>query len=89
MLGPNNRPRMRMLNIHEVTEHVRQLIEAESSDQIAVVTDYDPSIPPFEADPEWLIQATLNIARQSLTGAATTIRNKPPKPTARTRRKTS
>lgn len=66
MLGPNNRPQMRAVNIHEVTERVRQLIGAESGPGLEIHTDYDPSIPPLTADPEWLIQATLNVARNAM-----------------------
>ena len=31
-----------------------------------VARDYDPSIPPLNADPELLIQATLNVARNAV-----------------------
>lgn len=74
MLGPRTLPRMRETNVHEVTERVTALIEAETPAGIAVRRDYDPSIPPLRADPELLIQATLNIARnavQALEGRGT------------------
>jgi two-component system nitrogen regulation sensor histidine kinase GlnL len=73
MLGPNKPPQMQELNIHEVLERVRQLVEAESSGHIAIKRDYDPSIPSIEADRNQLIQAVLNIVRnavQALTGQA-------------------
>ncbi|GAC1633530.1 MAG: nitrogen regulation protein NR(II) [Nevskia sp.] len=66
MLGPNRLPQKAMVNAHEVLEHVRQLIEAEAVDHLAVQRDYDPSIPELWADREQLIQATLNIARNAL-----------------------
>lgn len=65
MLGPNNMPQKRMSNIHQVLEHVRSLVIAESHHDIEVRRDYDPSIPDFEVDPEMLIQAILNIMRNA------------------------
>ena len=55
-----------MLNVHQVLEHVRQLVLAERPDQVRIIRDYDPSIPELEGDSEQLIQATLNIARNAL-----------------------
>lgn len=72
LLGPNRLPQKEMVNIHEVLEHVRQLIEAEGRMMLAVQRDYDPSIPEVRVDREQLIQAALNLARnalQSLLGA--------------------
>lgn len=66
MLGPNRLPQLTLLNIHEVLEHVRKLIEAESTTCIQVVRDYDPSIPEISADREQLVQAVLNVARNAL-----------------------
>ncbi len=55
------------INIHEVVERVRNLVEAEVDGRgIHLIRDYDPSIPPFMADPEQLIQATLNIVRNAM-----------------------
>ncbi|SJM94742.1 nitrogen regulation protein NR(II) [Crenothrix polyspora] len=66
MLGPNKLPNKSYLNIHEVLERVRQLIDAESNGQIIIKCDYDPSIPDIKADKDQLIQATLNIARNAV-----------------------
>ncbi len=66
MLGPNKMPQMATVNVHEVVEHVRQLLEAEASSAVLVTRDYDPSIPEVTADREQLIQALLNIARNAL-----------------------
>jgi two-component system nitrogen regulation sensor histidine kinase GlnL len=66
MLGPNNMPRMQPTSIHQVTEHVRQLVQAEAADNIFFNLDYDPSLPDIQADPELLIQATLNITRNAV-----------------------
>ena len=57
----------RDINIHEVVERVRNLVEAEIDGRgIQLIRDYDPSIPPLTADPEQLIQAMLNIARNAM-----------------------
>jgi two-component system nitrogen regulation sensor histidine kinase GlnL len=61
MLGPNALPQKEMINIHQVLEHVRQLMMADMQGDISFVTDYDPSIPEMLADRDQLIQAVLNI----------------------------
>ena len=66
MLGPLKPPRMNNLNIHEITERVIQIIEAETVGQITICRDYDPSIPDFPGDSERLIQALLNIVRNAM-----------------------
>ncbi len=66
MLGPRDRPRTRMVNIHEVLERVRTLVVAESPDGITVRRDYDPAIPELMADPDQLIQAVLNLVRNAV-----------------------
>jgi two-component system nitrogen regulation sensor histidine kinase GlnL len=55
-----------LINIHEVLERVRNLIELESTPPIKIYRDYDPSIPDMYADPELLIQAVLNVARNGV-----------------------
>jgi two-component system, NtrC family, nitrogen regulation sensor histidine kinase GlnL len=66
MLGPNALPHKRLVNIHEIVERVYTLLEAEASEEISIFKDYDPSIPELNADPDQLIQAVLNIARNAL-----------------------
>lgn len=66
MLGPNMMPQKAWLNIHEVLEHVRQLIQVEMPGQIKIVRDFDPSIPDIEADKNQLIQVVLNIVRNAV-----------------------
>jgi len=66
MLGPNKLPNKKALNIHEVLERVRQLVQAESSGSLTIKNDYDPSIPDIHADKDQLIQAILNIARNAV-----------------------
>jgi len=65
ILGPNNLPNKRSINIHHVLEHIRSLLLAEGKSNISIVRDYDPSIPELQADPDQLIQALLNIARNA------------------------
>jgi len=65
MLGPHTRPNQVMMNIHSVTERVRQLLKADKNSQVNIYFDYDPSIPEIYFDPEHLIQAVLNIVRNA------------------------
>ncbi|MDY0005173.1 MAG: nitrogen regulation protein NR(II) [Spongiibacteraceae bacterium] len=74
MLGPHQTPRHDVVNLHEVLERMRQLLQAETGGRIAFRRDYDPSIPDTLGDREQLIQALLNIgsnAVQALTSAQT------------------
>ncbi|WP_411725300.1 nitrogen regulation protein NR(II) [Methyloglobulus sp.] len=76
MLGPNKPPDFKVINVHEVLERVRQLVEAESSGSLSIFCDYDPSIPDIRADRDLLIQAVLNIVKnavQALDGSGTII----------------
>jgi two-component system nitrogen regulation sensor histidine kinase GlnL len=53
------------VNIHEVLERVRHLVEAESHGALSIQRDFDPSIPELRGDREQLIQAVLNVARNA------------------------
>ncbi len=66
MLGPNRLPQKTPLNIHEVMEHVRRLVQAEAPAAVSILRDYDPSIPEISVDREQMIQAVLNILRNAL-----------------------
>jgi two-component system nitrogen regulation sensor histidine kinase GlnL len=66
LLAPHRRPHVvGDVNIHEVCERVRSLILAEFPNGLAVVREYDTSIPEFRGDREQLIQAVLNIAHNA------------------------
>lgn len=65
LLGSHQLPRVSPVNIHEVLERARHLIEAETAGKIFFQRDYDPSIPEFSGDREQLIQAVLNIVRNA------------------------
>lgn len=61
--GPRREER---LNPHQLTEHVVELISAEAPAGVEIVRDYDPSLPPVRVDRDQLVQALLNIVRNSL-----------------------
>ncbi len=66
LLGPNKPPEFKTINVHEVLERVRQLVEAELSGGLRMICDYDPSIPDIHADRDLLIQAVLNIVKNAV-----------------------
>lgn len=66
LLGPHQQLELAPLNIHEILEHVRNLILAESDNTVEFVRDYDPSLPEFPGDRSQLIQVVLNIMRNAL-----------------------
>jgi two-component system nitrogen regulation sensor histidine kinase GlnL len=66
LLAPHRRARIvGDVNIHEVCERVRSVLMAEYSAGLAILRDYDASIPEFRGDKEQLIQALLNIAHNA------------------------
>lgn len=52
------------LNIHEVLDHVRRLVQS-GAPQLNVRERYDPSLPPVSGDRDQLIQAFLNVAKNA------------------------
>lgn len=66
MLGPHTLPRKRLINIHQVLERVRTLVQAEVAAGVRLLWDYDPSLPELNADMDQLIQAVLNIVRNAV-----------------------
>jgi two-component system nitrogen regulation sensor histidine kinase GlnL len=66
LLGPVQRPQRQEVNVHEVLERVVGLIGSERGDAVQLIRDYDPSLPSLSADPDQLIQALLNIARNAI-----------------------
>jgi two-component system nitrogen regulation sensor histidine kinase GlnL len=69
LLGPNQQLNLQPMNIHEVLEHVRNLIVAESDNRVTITRDYDPSLPEFPCDKAQMIQVVLNIMRNALQAA--------------------
>jgi len=64
LLGPHRAPAYRRVNVHEVLVRVKGLVQAEFP-RIPVACDFDASLPELDADPEQLLQALLNIARNA------------------------
>lgn len=65
MLSSRPSRHLSQLNIHEVLEHVRTLMQAEYPHGLEFQRDYDPSLPEFQGDREQLTQAVLNIVRNA------------------------
>lgn len=59
------------VNIHQVLEHVRQLLLIDNPKDIEFFTDYDPSIPDVNIWQDQLIQAILNISRNAVEAVQT------------------
>lgn len=64
LLTPHRLPTYRRINIHEVLVRVKGVVQAEFP-TIPIVSDFDISIPEFDADPEQLTQALLNVVRNA------------------------
>lgn len=69
MLGSRSLPSFMPVNVHQILEHVAQLLLAESPG-LRLQRDYDPSLPDISADQEALIQAVLNIGRNAMQALA-------------------
>jgi two-component system nitrogen regulation sensor histidine kinase GlnL len=66
MLGPRGQLKRESTNIHEVLEHVRQVVLAEHGDGVAMERDYDPSLPEVLVSRDELVQAFLNLVRNAI-----------------------
>jgi two-component system nitrogen regulation sensor histidine kinase GlnL len=66
MAGPVRAPAKSLMNVHEICEHVFQLLRAEAPATVRIERDYDPSLPEAMLDRHQLIQALLNVARNAL-----------------------
>jgi len=71
LLTPHRVPTYRLTNVHEVLVQVKGVVQAEFP-HVAIVSDFDISLPEFDADPEQLTQAVLNIVRNAAQAVATT-----------------
>ncbi|MBC7804250.1 MAG: PAS domain-containing protein [Candidatus Parcubacteria bacterium] len=65
LLTPRRAVQLAAVNIHEVLERVRSLVQAEFPKGISVLRNYDPSVPDLVGDIEQLIQAVLNVVRNA------------------------
>lgn len=61
VMGPRTQMKPTMLNIHEVLEHVVDLVYADVEKKLYIKRSYDPALPELIGDREQLIQAILNI----------------------------
>lgn len=53
------------VNIHEVLERVRRLTQSGFGEQLRIVEQYDPSLPPVHGNFDQLVQAFLNLAKNA------------------------
>ena len=65
LLTPRRAVQLAQVNIHEVLERVRSLVQAEFPQGISILRNYDPSVPDLVGDIEQLIQAVLNVVRNA------------------------
>jgi len=65
LLGARTALSPRAANVHAMLERVAQMLGAERPD-IAIVRDYDPSLPALHGDPDRLLQILLNLARNAV-----------------------
>jgi two-component system nitrogen regulation sensor histidine kinase GlnL len=77
LLAPHRHARVvAPMNIHEVLERVRSVVQAEYGPGLVFERDYDASLPDFRGDMEQMIQVLMNIvgnAAQALAGAGLVI----------------
>lgn len=70
LLGPGHAPRMELLNVHELLQHVGGLLAADAPPGVTIERDYDPSLPPMRMDRNLIIQAMLNLGRNAMQALA-------------------
>jgi two-component system nitrogen regulation sensor histidine kinase GlnL len=66
VLGAVGSRREETISPHRLTEHVAELISAEAPPGVAIVRDYDPSLPPVSVDRDQMVQALLNVVRNAV-----------------------
>jgi two-component system nitrogen regulation sensor histidine kinase GlnL len=65
LLGGRSAMAIRAVNVHAMLERAAGLLEAESIG-VAVVRDYDPSLPAWHGDADRLLQAIVNLVRNAV-----------------------
>jgi len=70
MLGSPRLQNIESINIHEILEHVRKLVNPDLPKEVKLQFDYDPSIPNLQADKDQLIQIVLNITGNAIKAVA-------------------
>ena len=66
LLGPGGLPHKVPISPHEILQHVYQLLRSEAPSGVAILRDYDPSLPTVYVDRDQMIQAMLNIGRNAV-----------------------
>ena len=66
VMGSREQLKLERLNIHEVLEHVLQLVNVKTNNKLKIERFYDPTLPEINVDKEQLIQAVLNIVGNAL-----------------------
>jgi two-component system, NtrC family, nitrogen regulation sensor histidine kinase GlnL len=74
LLTPSRLPTFKRTNIHEILIRVRSVVQAEFP-AIKFTSDFDISIPEFDADSEQLTQVVLNIVRNAAQALSTGTRD--------------
>lgn len=54
------------INIHDVLDHVRRLVQSGQGRNVRFVEDYDPSLPPVPGSRDKLVQAFLNLFKNAV-----------------------
>jgi two-component system, NtrC family, nitrogen regulation sensor histidine kinase GlnL len=68
----DHRPAARnLVNIHDVLDHVRKIAMSGWGNQVQIVEDYDPSLPPVLGDRDQLVQVFLNLTKNAVEALAT------------------
>lgn len=70
LLGPGGVSNKTQVNIHDVLEHVVQIVGVDAGDRLRWSRDYDPSLPALELDRNQMIQAVMNIVRNAAIATA-------------------
>ena len=70
VMGSREQLHPELLNIHEVLEHVIDLVTVKSAKLISIKRDYDPALPEINADRGQLIQAILNVVVNAIEAQA-------------------
>lgn len=65
LLGARAATATRAANVHAVLERIGKMLAAERP-EVAIARDYDPSLPAWQGDPDRLLQALVNLARNAL-----------------------
>lgn len=66
VMGSREQLKPRLLNIHEVLEHVVHLVNVKDAPKLVVNRFYDPALPEIKVDKEQMIQALLNIVGNAI-----------------------